>query len=98
MRGTVPPPPVVVQHEQTGAASSRQLLGSCRWCCSSELAALLDHPLIIQTIRRDLSGSVGIDEAPNLSRADPSGADQIDAEHQATNLAVGFESPAAHRS
>jgi hypothetical protein len=45
--------------------------------------------LIIQTIRQDPSRSVWIDEAPNLSRPDPSGADQIDAEHQATDLALG---------
>jgi hypothetical protein len=45
--------------------------------------------LIIQTIRRDPSGSVWIDEALNVSRPDPSGTDQIDAEHQATDLAVG---------
>jgi hypothetical protein len=45
-------------------------------------------PLIIQTIRRDPSRSVWIDDTPNLSRPDPSGADQIDAEHQATDLAV----------
>jgi hypothetical protein len=44
--------------------------------------------LIIQTIRRDRTRSDGIDEAPNVSRPDPSGADQIDAEHQATDLAV----------
>ena len=44
--------------------------------------------LIIQTIRRDPSGSVWTDEAPNVSRPDPSGADQIVAEHQATDLAV----------
>jgi hypothetical protein len=37
--------------------------------------------LIIQTIRLDLSGSDQIDEASNVSRPDPSGADQIDAEH-----------------
>jgi hypothetical protein len=42
--------------------------------------------LIIQTIRQDPSGSVWIDEAPNLTSPDPSGADQIDAEHQATEL------------
>jgi hypothetical protein len=48
--------------------------------------------LIIQTIRRDPSGSVWTDEAPDVSRPDRSGADQIDAEHQATDLAVGFES------
>jgi hypothetical protein len=48
----------------------------------------LDHPFDHQTIRLDPSGSVQIDEASNLSRPDPSGADQIDAEHQATDLAV----------
>jgi hypothetical protein len=48
-------------------------------------------PLIIQTIRRDPSGSVWFDEASDLSRPDPSGADQIDVEHQAMDLAVGFE-------
>jgi hypothetical protein len=45
--------------------------------------------LIIQTIQQDPSRSVWIDEALNVSRPDPSGADQIDAEHQATDLAVG---------
>jgi hypothetical protein len=44
--------------------------------------------LIIQTIRRDPSGSVWTDEAPDVSRPDPSGADQIDAEHQATDLMI----------
>jgi hypothetical protein len=42
--------------------------------------------LIIQSIRRDRSGSVWIDDPSNVSRPDPSGADQIDAEHQATDL------------
>jgi hypothetical protein len=32
--------------------------------------------LIIQTIRRDRSGSVWIDDPPNVSRPDPSGADR----------------------
>jgi hypothetical protein len=50
--------------------------------------------LIIQTIRRDPSGSVWIDEAPNVSRPDPSGADQIDAEHQATELVATPEAGA----
>jgi hypothetical protein len=44
--------------------------------------------LIIQTIRRDRTRSDQIDEPSNVSRPDPSGADQIDAEHQATDLAV----------
>jgi hypothetical protein len=47
--------------------------------------------LIIQTIRRDRSGSVWTDEASNLSRPDRSGADQIDAEHQAADLAIGLK-------
>jgi len=49
--------------------------------------------LIIQTIRRDPSGAVWTDEAPNVSRPDRSGADQIDAEHQPTDLAVGGSNP-----
>jgi hypothetical protein len=49
--------------------------------------------LIIQTIRQDPSGTVWTDEAPNVSRPDPSGADQTDAEHQATDLAVGGSNP-----
>jgi hypothetical protein len=44
--------------------------------------------LIIQTIRRDPSGSVWIDEAPNVTRPDPFGSDQSDPENQATDLAV----------
>jgi hypothetical protein len=46
----------------------------------------LSRCLIIRTIRRAPSGPDGIDEAPDLSSVDPSGADQIDAEHQATDL------------
>jgi len=44
--------------------------------------------LVIQTIRRVPSRSDWIDDPPDLSRADPSGADQTDAEHQATDLVV----------
>jgi hypothetical protein len=46
--------------------------------------------LIIQTIRRDPSRSVWTDDQSNVSRPDPSGADQIDAEHQATDLMLGL--------
>jgi len=49
--------------------------------------------LIIQTIRRDPTGSDQIDDPSNVSRPDRSGADQIDAEHQATDLAVGGSNP-----
>jgi hypothetical protein len=45
--------------------------------------------LIIQTIRRDPSRAVWTDDPSNVSRPDRSGADQIDAEHQATDLMVG---------
>jgi len=38
-------------------------------------------PMIIQTIGPDPSGAVWTDEAPNVSRPDPSGANQGDAEH-----------------
>jgi len=45
-------------------------------------------PMIIQTIRLDPSGALWTDEAPNVSRLDPSGADQIDAEHPSRNRKV----------
>ena len=51
-------------------------------------AAGLIIRLIIQTIRRDPSGAVWTDGASNVSRLDRSGADQIDAEHQATDLVL----------
>jgi hypothetical protein len=55
--------------------------------------------LIIQTIRRDRSGSIWTDEASDVSRPDRSGADQIDADHQATEGGGwGFESLAARSS
>ena len=57
----------------------------------TEGAAL--HGLIIQTIRQAPSGAVWTDEAPNVSRPDPTGADQTDAEHQSTDLAVGVRIP-----
>jgi hypothetical protein len=45
--------------------------------------------LNIQTIQLAPSRSDWIDEAPNLSTADPSGAEKIDAERQATDLVLG---------
>jgi hypothetical protein len=44
--------------------------------------------LIIRTIRLDPSGPDATDSPSHLSRRDPTGADQIDAEHQAPNLVV----------
>ena len=42
--------------------------------------------LIIQTIRLDPSGPDATDGPSHLNRPDPSGSDQIHAEHQATDL------------
>jgi hypothetical protein len=50
-------------------------------------------PLIIHTIRQDPSRSVWTDDPSNVNRPDPSGPDQTDAEHQATDLAVGGSNP-----
>jgi hypothetical protein len=47
--------------------------------------------LIIQTIPLDPSGAVWTDEAANLSSQDPAGADQLDAEHKTTELAVALD-------
>jgi hypothetical protein len=46
--------------------------------------------LIIQTIRQVPSRPDAIDEASNVSRADPSGADQSDAVRQATDLVLSL--------
>jgi hypothetical protein len=56
--------------------------------------ALIIH-LIIQTIRLDPSGAVWTDDAAHVSRLDPSGADQIDAEHPSRNRKVEGSSPSS---
>jgi hypothetical protein len=49
--------------------------------------------LIIQTILLDPTGAVWTDEPSNVSRLDPSGADQIDAEHPSRNRKVVGSNP-----
>jgi hypothetical protein len=49
--------------------------------------------MIIQTILLDPPRSDGIDEAGNVSRLDPSGAVQFDAEHPARNRKVVGSNP-----
>jgi hypothetical protein len=49
--------------------------------------------MIIQTILSYPSGAVWTDEAPNVSRLDPSGAVQVDAEHPARNRKVVGSNP-----
>jgi hypothetical protein len=46
--------------------------------------------MIIQTILLDPSGAIWTDEASNVSRLDPSGADQVDAEHPARNRVIAI--------
>jgi hypothetical protein len=53
-----------------------------------ELPALLDHPFDHPAEPMGAVWTRRDRRVPNLSRPDPSGADQIDAEHQATDLAV----------
>jgi hypothetical protein len=49
--------------------------------------------MIIQRIGLDPTGAVWTDRASNLSRPDPSGADQADAEHPARNRKVVGSNP-----
>jgi hypothetical protein len=48
----------------------------------------LDHPFDHQTILLDPSGAVWTDDAAHVSRLDPSGAIQADAEHPSRNRKV----------
>jgi hypothetical protein len=49
--------------------------------------------MILQSTRLDPSGSVWTDEPSNVSSLDPSGADQVDAEHPARNRKVVGSNP-----
>jgi hypothetical protein len=49
--------------------------------------------MIIQTILLYPSGAVWTDSAPNVSRLDPSGAGQFDAEHPSRNRKVLGSNP-----
>jgi hypothetical protein len=77
------PPPLVgsatlsASHRLPTSESIRRSIG----------CALIIH-LIIQTIVLDPSGAIWTDGSSNVSRPDPSGAAQIDVEHQATDLLV----------
>ena len=51
--------------------------------------------MIIQTIGLDPSGAVWTDNASNVSSLDPSGADQIDAEHPTRNRKVEGSNPSS---
>jgi hypothetical protein len=51
--------------------------------------------MIIQTILLDPTGAVWTDEPSNVSRPDPSGADQIDAKHPTRNRKVEGSNPSS---
>jgi hypothetical protein len=51
--------------------------------------------MIIQSILLDQSGAVWTDGASNVSRLDPSGADQVDAEHPSRNRKVEGSNPSS---
>jgi hypothetical protein len=79
----------VRQLSPDGISGAGPTVVAVAWVAEGAASHGLIIRLIIQTIRRDPTGSDQIDEAPNLSSPDPTGADQTDAEHQATDLAVG---------
>jgi hypothetical protein len=78
----------VRQTSSDGISDARSTVVAVVWWAEGAASQGLVIPLVIRTIRRDPSGSVWTDEALNLSRPGPSGADQVDAEHQATDLVL----------
>jgi hypothetical protein len=80
-----PKPPQYVAPAQVPSARQRRQAENCLPCHPISMGCALIIRLIIQTIRRDPTGSVWTDEASNLSRPDPSGAIQTDAEHPTRN-------------
>jgi hypothetical protein len=63
-----------------GPASSPKTLGT-----RHKIECAMVIPMVIQSTRVLPSRPDQIDAAPNVSRQDPSGADQSDAEHLARN-------------
>src|SRR4029450_5205032 len=61
---------------------------TCLPCHRYSVGCALIIRLIVQTILLYLSGAVWTDGPSNVSRLDPSGADQVDAEHPARNRKV----------
>ena len=71
-----------------GISGDRSTVPAVVWVTEGAASHGLIIRLIIQTIRQDPSGAIWTDDPSDVSRPDPSGADQIDAEDQATDLAV----------
>jgi hypothetical protein len=66
----------------------RRQAENCLPCHPILVGCALIIPMIIQTILLDPSGTVRTEGPSNVSRPDPSGADQADAEHPTRNLTV----------
>jgi hypothetical protein len=78
MEYLVPTPPVVAESQVAEVSASRGLI----------IPMII--PMIIQTILLDPSEAVWTDIASHVSRPDPSGVNQSDVEHQATDVVVGY--------
>jgi hypothetical protein len=79
------------------APTNQQRVTLCLPChptfCRMRLIIPMIIPMIIQTIGLDPFRAVWTDGASNLSRPDPSGAIQIDAEHPSRNRKVVGSNP-----
>jgi hypothetical protein len=78
------------------AARARE--GRCLPGIRLKIGCALIIPMIIQTILLYPSGSVWTDEASSVSRPDPAGAIQTDAEHPTRNRKVEGPGPARRAS
>jgi hypothetical protein len=80
-----------------GSGGRPQLLPASGPACLAirfSVGCALIIPMVIQTILLDPSRPVWSDSASNVSRLDPSGADQADAEHPSRNRKVAGSGPA----
>ena len=66
---------------------------STRFCVWCSVVPNLIIPMIIQTMQLALPGADATDDAPHVSRVDPTEANQSDTVHPPTDLAVGGSSP-----
>src|SRR5262245_25082479 len=93
VRGWSRSPTTTVRDDYSGPFSL------ARRCSEHQTLCLVLHgsgvviPMVIQTIQLALSEPNWTDDTSHVTSLDPTGADQSDAEHQPTDLAVGGSSP-----
>jgi len=83
----------ITSYDLEGGGSALGVVIRLRALSSGNLSMPDDHPVDLQTIRRDPSGAVWSDEASNVSSPDRSGAIRVDAEHPPRNRKVGGSNP-----